>query len=106
MARYLNNTFQKSSRLDEEKNQRVYDSLLDPEFIRSVNDIYVVCSFGERLDLLAFKYYGDATLWWVIAAANPDLRKDSLYLQPGVQVRIPITDENIYGKLRNYNTSR
>jgi len=106
MARYLNNTFQKSSRLDEEKKQRVYDSLLDPEFIRSVNDIYVVCSFGERLDLLAFKYYGDATLWWVIAAANPDLRKDSLYLQPGVQVRVPAINANAYVQLQNYNTSR
>lgn len=26
---------------------------------------------GERLDLLAFKYYGDPTRWWQIADANP-----------------------------------
>jgi phage tail protein X len=26
---------------------------------------------GDRLDLLAFKYYGDATKWWQIADANP-----------------------------------
>lgn len=26
---------------------------------------------GERLDLLAFKYYGEPTKWWQIADANP-----------------------------------
>jgi hypothetical protein len=26
---------------------------------------------GERLDLLAFKYYGDPTRWWQIGDANP-----------------------------------
>src|SRR5262249_5322347 len=26
---------------------------------------------GDRLDLLAFKYYDDATKWWQIADANP-----------------------------------
>ena len=28
---------------------------------------------GERLDLLARHYYGDARLWWRILDANPDL---------------------------------
>ncbi|HEU4597387.1 MAG TPA: hypothetical protein VFS10_19820 [Pyrinomonadaceae bacterium] len=27
---------------------------------------------GERLDLLAFKYYGDPTRWWQIGDANPE----------------------------------
>jgi hypothetical protein len=27
---------------------------------------------GERLDLLAFKYYGDPTRWWQICDANPE----------------------------------
>jgi hypothetical protein len=39
--------------------------------------------------LLSYKYYQDSTLWWIIAAANPELRKDSLYLEAGVQVRVP-----------------
>jgi len=25
---------------------------------------------GDRLDALAYRYYGDPTLWWVIADAN------------------------------------
>jgi copper chaperone CopZ len=27
---------------------------------------------GDRLDLLAYKYYGDATRWWLISDANPE----------------------------------
>jgi nucleoid-associated protein YgaU len=26
---------------------------------------------GDRLDVLAYKYYGDAQKWWVILDANP-----------------------------------
>lgn len=26
---------------------------------------------GDRIDLLAYKYYGDSQLWWVIMDANP-----------------------------------
>lgn len=28
---------------------------------------------GDRLDLLAYRYYGDPTKWWVVADANRDL---------------------------------
>jgi len=28
---------------------------------------------GDRLDLLAFRYYGDPTKWWIIADANRSL---------------------------------
>ena len=32
-----------------------------------------VVAEGDRLDLLAHHYYGDARLWWRILEANPDL---------------------------------
>lgn len=28
---------------------------------------------GERMDSIAYQYYADATLWWRIADANPEL---------------------------------
>lgn len=34
------------------------------------NALHTVTS-GDRLDLLAFKYYGDTTKWWQISDANP-----------------------------------
>jgi phage tail protein X len=89
MSRYDNYTFTQTPKLDVENKRRYYDSLIDPVIEKSVDDIYVVTSVGERLDLLAWKYYQDPELWWIISAANPELRKDSLYLEPGIQVRVP-----------------
>lgn len=43
---------------------------------------------GDRLDLLAKKYFKDSTLWWVIAIVN-NLTGDSLILQPGTELYIP-----------------
>lgn len=42
----------------------------------------------DRIDLLAFKHYGDPVLWWVIAVGNQmeDLPTD---LAEGVTIRIP-----------------
>jgi nucleoid-associated protein YgaU len=34
------------------------------------SDKFVFSKDGDRLDTLAYRYYGDTTLWWVIAKAN------------------------------------
>jgi len=54
---------------------------------------------GDRLDLLAFDFYGDTSYWWVIASANA-LPGDSLYLEPGMQLRIPV---NLSAAISQYN---
>lgn len=41
----------------------------------------------KRIDLIAYKYYGDVRLWWVIAEANGI--GNPLELQPGAMLRIP-----------------
>ena len=72
-----------------------------PEIPLSENDIYVITDFGDRLDLLANQFYQDVTLYWVIAAANPDvINFGSLFIAEGTQLRIP-TDLNEI--LRSYN---
>jgi nucleoid-associated protein YgaU len=40
-----------------------------------------------RIDLLAWKYYGDCALWWVIAEANDII--NPLELETGRVLRIP-----------------
>ena len=43
---------------------------------------------GERVDSLAYQYYTDATLWWRIADANPEIMFwDDL--TSGTVIRIP-----------------
>jgi nucleoid-associated protein YgaU len=43
---------------------------------------------GDRLDLLAQRYFGDPYLYWRIADANPTLAPEAL-LEPGTLLRIP-----------------
>ncbi len=65
----------------------------------SPKDIYVQTAVGDRLDTLAFDFYGEVKYWWVIASANA-LPGDSLYPPIGVQLRIPT---NIQTVLSTYN---
>lgn len=106
MGRYDNFAYNLPIKLDADNKRRYYDSLIDFDIPKSIDDIYVVTSIGERLDLLAWKYYRDVTSWWIITAANPDLRKDSLYLEPGIQVRIPANASELIMKLYEFNKSR
>jgi phage tail protein X len=55
---------------------------------------------GERLDLLAFKYYGDASRWWQIADANP---AEAAY-PPALLDARPIVDEIIETTCPGLNT--
>ena len=71
-----------------------------PEIPRSSDDIYVITNFGDRLDLLANQFYGDSTLYWIIAAANPNsVDFGSLFMQEGSQIRIPV---NLNEIIRSY----
>ena len=52
------------------------------------DDIVHVVSEGERLDLIAVKYYGDPVLWWVIAIVN-DIEIPPFGVEPAARLRIP-----------------
>lgn len=106
MERYNNFIFAQQPKLDADNKRRYYPALIDPVIERQADDIYVITTFGDRLDLLAFKYYTDSTLWWIISAANPELRKDSLYLEPGTQIRIPRDYQVVLSLFESQNASR
>ena len=59
-----------------------------PEIVSTPEDTYIITTGGDRYDQLAEQFYGDQTLWWVIAMAN-NSKKDGLIVKPGVQLRIP-----------------
>jgi hypothetical protein len=69
-----------------------------PEIPPTNDDNYVITVLGDRLDLLAFDFYGDSTFWWVIASANA-LPGDSLVVEPGTQLRIPV---DLSAAINNY----
>ena len=45
---------------------------------------------GDRIDMLAYHYLGDATLWWIICDYNDIFFP--LELTPGTVLRIPSMD--------------
>ena len=57
------------------------------EFDKKDTDSHHVVAESERIDLLAYRYYGDSSLWWVIADAN-DIA-NPLRLYAGQHLRIP-----------------
>lgn len=63
------------------------------------SDYYVITTAEDRLDLIAFDFYQDSSLWWVIASANA-LPGDSIYPPIGIQLRIPTDIQTV---LNQYN---
>lgn len=59
-----------------------------PEIGYREDDIYITTSGTDRLDLIAYDFWGDESFWWVVAMVN-DLECDSFYPPVGIQLRIP-----------------
>ena len=87
MKRNQHNQIKRASRLHAEGSQ-VYRSTIYPNIDRHISDIYIEALGGDRLDSLAWQYYGDTTMWWIIAKAN-NVGKGGLTLESGLQIRIP-----------------
>ena len=89
---------------DLDTNNRYYKNIEYPPIPEDVNDIYIISKSTDRLDLLAFDYYKNSQLWWIISKANPDkVRRDSLFLDPGFQIRIPMDIRSIYEEYDKLN---
>ena len=76
-----------------------YQTNIYPEGPPVNNDYYIVTTVGDRLDLIAYDFYQDSSLWWVIASAN-SLPGDSIYAPVGIQLRIPV---NLQTVINEYN---
>lgn len=72
----------------------------------STQDYYVISTFGDRFDILANEYYSDSSLWYIIAAANPHIRRDSIIIPEGQQIRIPLPLSNVLSTIKSQNSTR
>ena len=82
--------------------KRVFLTTRYPDIKPSDDDSFVISSDGDYLDTLAYKYYGDPTLWWIIALAN-NLGKGKLSVEPGLQIRLPADINNIITQFHSLN---
>ena len=62
------------------------------------SDVYVITTQGDRLDNLAYEYYGDQRYWWFIARVN---HLKSLNVEPGTRLRIPTEEMTYFGPRLN-----
>jgi len=97
MQRYSNIELRKT-----QSGKRHYKTVRYPEIPKTLDDVYIVGQSGDRLDLLASKYYKDVTLWWIIARAN-NLGKGDLVVPLGKQLRIPTDTIDILTEYNNIN---
>ena len=74
MSRYENTNVKKINNVrksgEKERSFMKYDTTLYNKVNDANNDLFVIAQDGDRLDNLAFQFYGDPTLWWFIAQTN------------------------------------
>jgi len=86
------------------ENKIIYKSIVYPIIKREEDDTIITVGPADRLDLLAHDYYGDSTLYWIIAKANNIITND-LFPEIGTQLSIPSRNRlgNILSDLRRLN---
>ena len=90
------NRLRKIPVLRRDNRKRYFVPLKYPEIPLSADDLYVITTTGDRLDLLANQFYRNPDYWWIIATANPDvIRRDSFNLKPSLELRIPADYQNV-----------
>lgn len=73
----------------DKKGNRIYDTVAHTKFVPTPTDIYIITNIGDRLDSLAYRYYNDVTMWWIIAESNSEYYTGSFNIAPGILIRIP-----------------
>lgn len=78
---------------------RYTQSQLIPQPVRKIipaaTDILHPLKMGERIDNIAYKYYKDVTLSWVIMCANPDW--DNEFEIPfNTYIRVPFPLQRVF----------
>ncbi len=82
--------------------KRYLSSTIYPKIQPNDDDMYIISDSTDRLDLLAHKYYGDPSMWWIIATAN-NLNDANFFVGEGKQLRIPSNISKILNDLEKIN---
>ena len=67
-----------------------YETTLYEKIPESNEDIFVITQYGDRLDNLAYQFYGNQNPWYYIAHAN---KLTTMNLEEGIQIRIPASTQ-------------
>ena len=88
MSRY------KSTDKNKKNKKNYYQTTIYKKVNEKNSDGYFIATEGDRCDNLANRFYGDSSLWWVIARTN-NLTTNNI--PAGTSIRIPATTEDAEG---------
>jgi len=97
MKRYENNKI----KIDKD-GKRVYTSTYYPNVPLENSDEFIRTKVGTRLDNVAHTFYGDASLWWVIAKVNGISGK--IVIPTATVLRIPSNVTKIISNFKKINS--
>lgn len=101
------NRFQDIRKKTNSEGKQFYRETFIPKALEQEGDLYFITQPGDRLDLIAYEFYQDVSLWWVLASANPiTTRRDSYMVKPGQQFRVPVDPTDIINQYNQLNNSR
>lgn len=101
------NRYQKAKIRKDFAGKRYMQNVIYPQIPETLDDIYVETEYGDRVDTLAYQFYNDPSLWWIITTANPGkLRRDTYVCPPGLQIRIPLNPNPIIDEFERINRVR
>jgi hypothetical protein len=81
------NRYKKTEIKLDKDGKSVYGTTYYPTIPIENTDKFIITTLDNRLDSLANQYYGDVSLWWIIAKANGI--KGKTVLKSGELLRIP-----------------
>lgn len=80
-----------------------YELLTDQQI--AYDTFQITDSEAQQLDAVAYRYYGDSQLWWLIAAFN-FIIDPYTEVVPGLKVRVPRLDEVMIYLTRDDSANR
>lgn len=84
MARYQNNISIRYT----DSGKRFYSSAIPEDYISPQIVYTYTARMGDRWDTIAYKYLGNAALWYRVANANGGFN-GSIFIKPGTIINIP-----------------
>lgn len=81
------NRYKHTKRKLDKDGKIIYGTTYYPTITIEDSDKFIITTLDNRLDTLAHQYYGDFSLWWIIAKANGIV--GNTVLKPGELLRIP-----------------
>ena len=97
--------YQQASRRQNEDKETFYKTQILPDIDRRPEDAIITIETPDRLDRLAFRFYDDSKLWWVLAAAN-NLGRGDWAVPAGTRLRVPQNLSEISSEIRTTNRNR